>query len=109
MDEDERFVMTFPAYLIGQPPAVGESHKLIVWNMGDIPALMVFTESIFAERMIDYENIPGGIFVAPKREHLAELLRRHRGQFQLVLVDPDPATKKATACNADDFLSQLET
>lgn len=106
--EENSFLMTYPAYVIGRAALDGSSQELAMWMIGDVAAAMIFTEAIHAERMIDQERISGGVLVVPDRDHLAALLHCNQDTIKLVLVDPDPVTKQAIGFPMDQFLPDLE-
>ena len=104
-----RFLMTYPAYLIGLPPENGHLEQIAVRTVDGRPALPLFTETIHAERFMDAEGVSAGIIVVPSPVHLANVIRRYRDQLELVIIDPNPANNRAMVFEVGLFLSQLES
>ncbi len=107
MDSDP-YLMTYPAFLIGQPPTEGQSEQVAVRMVNGRPALPHFTETLFAERFMEAEGVAAGIILIPSPVQLANFIRRYRDQLELVIIDPNPANNRATAFEVGLFLSQLE-
>ncbi len=107
--DDTTFLMCYPAFVIGHASQGGSPEQVAVRMIDGRHALPVFTETIFAERFMDAEHIPGGIFVVPSPAILLNLIRRYRDSLELVIVDPNPETGRATQFDVDVFMRGLET
>ena len=107
--DDERYLMIYPAFLIGQPPEPGKPEQIAVRMVDGQSALPIFTETLLAERFMDAEGFSAGVIGVPSTEHRENFIRRYRDQLEFVLVDPNPVNNRATVLEVDSFLSQLES
>lgn len=111
--DGEPLILKYPLYLIGQLPAeTSEAYPgLQAWAVTDTkrhPALMVYTTAASAERSIRLTPIPGHAINIDSPAMLADIIRRNRAKFSLVMVDPDPVTRVGRGWPVDEFLRDLE-
>lgn len=111
--DGEPLILKYPLYLIGQLPAdASEAYPgLQAWAVTDTkrhPALMLFTGSHLAERLIRLTPIPGHAISVDSPAILADIIRRNRKNFSLIMVDPDPVTRVGRGYQVDEFLRDLE-
>ncbi len=110
---DDAFLRLYPCYVIGKysdeesrdDPAHMQSFALTLANQQW--ALMVFTETLFAERVIIAEAAVGHIIEIRSPSELASVLRQFQEYFTLVLIDPNPITKSGRGFPVEEFLRGL--
>lgn len=72
-------------------------------------ALMVFTEEIFADRIMIAEGIAANVVSIASPNTLADIIRRNRKHFSMVLIDPNPTTRIGRGFPVDEFLLGFES
>lgn len=108
------FSLLYPVYMIGRYYAEalqtnpGFSQGYAITSAEGQPAFMVFRKQEMAERMMIAEAIAGHIVAVPSPAAMADIIRRFRSPFTLVLVDPDPATREGRGFPVDQFLVDVE-
>ncbi len=112
MNEDG-FLLLYPCYAIGKysdeacrdDPTHKQRFALTLAN--NRWALMIFTETVLAERIMIAEAAAGHIIEIRSPTELASVIRQFRKHFEIVLIDPNPTTKCGRGFPVEEFLKGL--
>lgn len=108
------FLLGYPCFLIGRYSVAqvqADPDLRQQWATTEVTnqrALMVFTEELFAERVMLAEAFPGDILTIESHKELTDLIRRNRIHFSIVLIDPNPRTLIGRSFSVDEFLLEFE-
>ena len=108
------FLLGYPCYLIGRYSVAqcqagpDLRQQWATTEVSNQRALMVFTEELFAERVILAEAIAGNILNIESHNELTDLIRRNCHHFSTVLIDPNPRTLMGRSFSVDEFLQGFE-
>jgi hypothetical protein len=114
MNDDPGFVIHYPVFLIGQhsaeaceaDPSLRQAWATTVAKKQS--ALLVFTEVRSVLRFMDLEKLTAFIVAIESPAKLADVIRRNRNHFSMVMIDSDPITRVGRGFAVDEFLSDLE-
>ncbi len=111
---DSGFLLTYPVFLIGRYTAAAcEADPTLqqFWATTEANsqrALMVFTEPIFAERLMIAEAIAANVVPVESPAVLADVIERNRNGFTMVLIDPNVTTGIGRGFPVDEFVTGLK-
>ncbi len=107
------FLLRYPVFLLGRyaAEAVTSDPSIRQWfaitDADGQPALLVFTGSERAERMMMEEGIAANIIPVETPAELADIIHANRQHFGLVLIDPDPSIGIGRGFPVDQMLREL--
>ena len=111
--DDSGYLLMYPVFLIGRHAAekCRENPSLLQhWATTEVNqqrALMIFSEPLHAERLMIAETVAANVVPVETPAELADIIRRNRRHFTMILVDANMTTGIGRAFTVDEFLACL--